>query len=490
MSRATKAPADLLGGTPLHPRRTPPYTKGTAPASGGAPGGKAVAHGSASPVRRQTNARTACDSGELDSLRRLLEGREQLCLILEELLEASTDGVVALDFRGRVVHVSGALFGWAAGRDGAANPPGPRGIATASPDQCLPRSVRQRLRREAAGIEAGETIRFELPWSRPDRGTELYRVVATAGTDLAGSPALARRSPAEIGQGRAETGRGPAETGHGGRLLTLFAFFDRTREATVERELAEARNLAALGQMAATVAHELRNPLGAIQGFAGLLSRDLVGQPALLRQAERILRGVEGANRIVSDLLEYTHPVAPRRESVSLSTLLAESIAAWRASTPSPGRTEVDLCVDPDLPDCFCDARLVQQALQNLYANAVQAMGEEGGTLFVRARAAGPAGRPDRLRVVVRDTGCGLGADEVARIFQPFYTTRPGGTGLGLPLVRRIVEAHGGHVHVVSAPGRGTSVVIDLPAASLELPSGRDEPGEEDVAGVWEERAV
>jgi signal transduction histidine kinase len=347
-------------------------------------------------------------------------------------------------------------------------------MTPASSEECLPRSVRLRLRREAAGIAAGETIRFELNWSRPDRGTERYRVVATAGSDPAGSPALA--------------GHGPVETGHVGRLLTLFAFFDRTREATVERELAEARNLAALGQMAATVAHELRNPLGAIQGFADLLTRDLVGQPALLRQAERILRGVEGANRIVSELLAYTRPVAPRRESVSLSSLLAESIAAWRASTPPPDRAEVDLRVDPDLPDCLCDARLVQQALQNLYANAAQAMGE-GGTLFVRARAAGPSGRPDRLRVVVRDTGCGLGADEVARIFQPFYTTRPGGTGLGLPLVRRIVEAHGGHVHVVSAPGRGTSVVIDLPAASLELPGGRDVRCEGEAAGVWKERA-
>ena len=191
----------------------------------------------------------------------------------------------------------------------------------------------------------------------------------------------------------------------------------------------------------------------------------------------------------MSDLLEYTHPVAPLRESVSLSSLLAESIAAWRASTTPPDRAEVDLCVDPDLPDCLCDARLVQQALQNLYANAVQAMGEEGGTLFVRARAAGPSGRPDRLRVVVRDTGCGLSADEVARIFQPFYTTHPGGTGLGLPLVRRIVEAHGGHVHVVSAPGRGTSVVIDLPAASLELPGGRGTMNDGEAVGVWEEMA-
>jgi signal transduction histidine kinase len=435
-----------------------------------------VPRNSASPSRRHAAARPRPDPDELDSLRRLLEGREQLCLLLEELLEASTDGVVALDFRGRVVHISGSLLDPSPGTADGRGLSEHGALELASPEARLPRSVRQRLRREAAGIAAGDTVRFELTWPRPDRGTETYRVTATAGSDFG------------MGSGTGgEAGHGSTDKGRPGRLLTLFAFFDRTREATLERELAEARNLAALGQMAATVAHELRNPLGAIQGFAGLLSRDLAGQPVLLRQAERILRGVEGANRIVSDLLEYTRPVAPRREPVSLPGLLEESIAAWRASTPPHGRVEVDLCVDPDLPDCLCDGRLVQQALQNLYANAVQAMGEEGA-ISVRARAAGPSGRPDRLRVVVRDTGCGLNADEVARIFQPFYTTNPGGTGLGLPLVRRIVEAHGGHVHVVSAPGRGTSVVIDLPAAGVEMPDGGDAEVEVDAGAAWEEK--
>jgi signal transduction histidine kinase len=263
-----------------------------------------------------------------------------------------------------------------------------------------------------------------------------------------------------------------------------------TRAPTLVRkyESAEERNPAALGPAVVLVAHELRDQLGAVQGLAALLIRDLVGQPAYLRQAARILRGVEGADRIVSDLLAYTRADAPRREPVPLSSLLAASIAAWRASAPPLNRAEVDLCVDPDLPDCVCDARIVQQALQILYANAVQAM-DEGGTLFVRARAAGPAGRPDRLRIVVRDTGCGLGADEVAQIFQPFQITGPGRAGLGLPLVRRVVEAHGGRVHVVSAPGRGTSVVIDLPAASRELPGGRDAENDEDAAEVREESA-
>jgi len=208
-------------------------------------------------------------------------------------------------------------------------------------------------------------------------------------------------------------------------------------------------------------------------------------RPEAARQIDRILRGVEAADHIVSDLLEFCRPVQPRKETISPESLLAESLGSVRArASASTGALEIDLHVEPDAPACCGDRRLLVQALQNLYTNAVGAMNGTG-TLSIRARAAGPATRPDRVRIIVRDTGCGLGADEVARIFQPFYTTRPGGTGLGLPLVRKIVEAHGGRVHVVSAPGRGTSVVLDLPTedgvAIEDLPrAARDLSAERD----------
>ena len=105
--------------------------------------------------------------------------------------------------------------------------------------------------------------------------------------------------------------------------------------------------------------------------------------------------------------------------------------------------------------------------LANLYDNAMDAMGEEGGTLSVRARASSDLKPCTRVRMVVRDTGSGLSAEAAARAFEPFYTTKPRGTGLGLALVRRAIEAHGGTVHMVSAPGRGTSVVIDLPVGGI-----------------------
>lgn len=369
-----------------------------------------------------------------DLLRLQLERREALCLVLEGLIEGMADGVVALDARGRVVHVSDGL------REGVADELGRMPRRPADPqrstDSDLPRPVLTALRRESRRIRAAETIRFDLSWPRPELGSQEYRVTGSAGEGLDSE----------------------------GRLLSLFAFHDRTREATLERELEQARDLAALGQMAATVAHEVRNPLGAIQGFATLLQRDLVGEPGPLRQVERILRGVAAANRIVSDLLEFCRPVRLHVEPISLEGLLAESIAELRGSDAWRDALEIDLEVAPDLPVCRGDRQLLLQVLGNLYRNAAGAMGE-GGVLSIRARATGSSTQPDRLRLVVRDTGSGLSADEVARIFQPFYSTRPGGTGLGLPLVRKIIDAHGGHVHVVSAPGRGTSVVLDLPVS-------------------------
>jgi len=237
-----------------------------------------------------------------DLLRLQLERREALCLVLEGLIEGMADGVVALDARGRVVHVSDGVREGTT--DGSGRMPRPAADPQRSGDRDLPRAVLAALRRESRRIRAAETIRFDLSWPRPELGSQEYRVTGTAGDGLDSE----------------------------GRLLALFAFHDRTREAALERELEQARDLAALGQMAATVAHEVRNPLGAIQGFATLLQRDLAGQPGPLRQVERILRGVAAANRTVTDLLEFCRPVRLHVEPVSLEGLLGESIAELRGS--------------------------------------------------------------------------------------------------------------------------------------------------------------
>lgn len=364
---------------------------------------------------------------EVKRLRAEVQQRERLGMVLEGLLESLCDGTVALDFRGMLVHVSDSLV--ESSIDGL---PG------------LPAPVLERLREEGAAIVDGRPRRFELIWDREDLGRRVYEVAVATGRAL-------------------DQGDRP--------FLTVFAFHDRTRMVELEGELERARDLAALGRMAATVAHEVRNPLAGIQGFATLLRRDLHDRPELQTQVDRILLGVDGANRIVADLLEYSRPLTLHKESISLEALLAESLAAAQISKRWTPQLQIDVDVDPVLPVCVGDRRLLLQVLNNLYDNAIDAMGGSG-CLSVRARSAGGVGG-ERIRIVVRDSGCGLTAEEVARVFEPFYTSKPGGTGLGLAIVRRVVEAHRGHVHVVSAPGKGTSVVLELPVERRSEPIER-----------------
>lgn len=383
-------------------------------------------------------------------LRAQLAQREQLTSVLEGLLESMADGVVALDLEGRVVHLSDSL------REPSR--------AMSCGDAVLADEVLEPLRAFAATLSAGRPGRFELDWSREEFGQRRYRVVAATG-ELDGPLGASR-------------------------FLTLFAFHDLTRERTLEAELAQSRQLAALGQMAATVAHEVRNPLAAIQGFTTLLQRDLPPTNDSTRLIGRILQGVDDANRIVADLLEYCRPVRSHCTAVQVEALLTESLTALRDSPRWRDSVHLDLQIDPGLPPVAIDRALLLQALSNLYDNALDAMEKEKGVLSVRARALGDLTPCDRVRFVVRDTGPGMTAEQVARIFEPFYTTKPKGTGLGLAVVRRTVEHHGGQIHVVSSTGRGTSVVIDLPAGRVgRLEGYKPSVAETGFAMDWREAA-
>jgi len=366
---------------------------------------------------------------EVARLRSTLGQREQINVILEGLVESLADGVVALDFRGEITHVSDDL------RDTEAEDPQMTLALADGNDGMLPTEILELLRSETADLEPSAVERFELTWDRSDLGRRIYEVIATQGAESVED-----------------------------RSLTIFAFHDVTEQRAMKTEMERTQDLATLGQMAATVAHELRNPLAAIQGFATLLERDLSENTRAQRQIDRILQGVDGANRIIEDLLEYSREVRLTPEPVSVESLLAESIAALQISPRWSDKIDLDMAIDPGVLPCRGDRRRLLQVLANLYNNAVDAM-DSGGTLSIRVRRAGGFGDSERVRLVIRDSGCGLSAEEVARIFDPFYTSKPGGTGLGMSIVRRIIEAHEGSVHVVSAPGRGTSVVIDLPVS-------------------------
>lgn len=240
---------------------------------------------------------------------------------------------------------------------------------------------------------------------------------------------------------------------------------DLTAYKKMERQVQHARTLAALGEMAATVAHEIRNPLGGIGGFAGLLMRDL--EPGDRRRilVDRIVHGVASLNKIVSNLLVYTRPLELQLRKVDLLVWLEELLKAVEAEAAADGRplrverrygfTRLEALVDPEK---------LQQVILNLLVNASQAYGEGGGVITVEAE----MDESDFLRLSVEDHGPGIPDDIREQIFNPFFTTKQQGTGLGLAIVQRIVDLHGGRIGVKSAEGGPTRFEIRLdPRGSL-----------------------
>ena len=237
-------------------------------------------------------------------------------------------------------------------------------------------------------------------------------------------------------------------------------FNDLTEVKRLESELQRVHTLAALGEMAATVAHEIRNPLGGIAGFAALLERDLDVQDPRRRLVQKITEGVGRLNRIVSSLLTYTRPLKLNMHPVDLATLVEESAAFLKIGLR---RTRDDIVINrhfpTDSPVCSVDPEQFQQVILNLLHNATQAM-PEGGDVDIEIRQ-DPA--DSGFVLCVRDQGMGMSDDVQAKLFTPFFTTKEDGTGLGLVTSKKIIDAHGGEIRVESRPDEGTSFFISLP---------------------------
>lgn len=227
-----------------------------------------------------------------------------------------------------------------------------------------------------------------------------------------------------------------------------------------EREQARVEHLAEVGLLAGGLAHEIRNTLNAMHSQIALLRKQLPPEAGTACQRTgQLERAVAELEELVGQFLAFARPAKDQPEDVDLAGLIGE-LVDFVALDLEQGRVQAVTELAPHLPPVYVDPGKLKRALLNLLINARQAM-SEGGRLTVRA---GP-GDPGQVVIEVRDTGCGIPTEDRPRIFQTFFSTKPGGTGLGLAVVKRTVEDCGGRVTFDSEVGRGTTFRISLPTA-------------------------
>lgn len=233
-------------------------------------------------------------------------------------------------------------------------------------------------------------------------------------------------------------------------------------------ELRRRERLAALGEMAAGLAHEIRNPLGGIALYASMLEKQLSGRTKACSAAAKISQGVRSLEHLVSEILDFAQDYQLERQGCRLDTILSaveQSISPWLAEH----RTTVTFEPSAFEMQVYCDPLHLRRVLLNLVMNGIQAAGE-GGHVWLSAGPARPPGAGDEdsgegngVQIEVWDDGPGIVVDHMDRIFNPFFTTRASGTGLGLAIVHQIVEAHGGTIRAENRHEKGARFVVRLP---------------------------
>ncbi len=238
--------------------------------------------------------------------------------------------------------------------------------------------------------------------------------------------------------------------------------------AVANRELGEAQaqlrrseRLAALGQLSAGLAHELRNPLGAIRASAEMLGKTVSQENEIAREMSGLItREVDRTNALVTRFLEFARPLRPQRASHDLHEVLDRALGDVRRGLGDQANSvRIETAYSPEVVPFRFDAELLERVFYNLLQNGVQAM-PAGGLLRLATHA-----RNGLVETEVTDTGAGIPEENLESIFNPFFTTKPDGVGLGLAIVSKIVDDHGGRISVSSEVGRGTTFRVSLPVA-------------------------
>ena len=230
-----------------------------------------------------------------------------------------------------------------------------------------------------------------------------------------------------------------------------------------QSRLVGAEKLASIGRLSATLAHEIRNPLGIIASSVGMVAEDINPSSPSGQALELVRQEIHRLNKIITDLLNFARPRVPNPMFCDLSDLVRSWMAPHQ-DTLAGQNIELLAELDPALPEVYVDSDLLYQAFLNIMLNASEALREKpGGRILVTAR---PEGQ-DAAVLEIHDSGEGIPPETIPQVFEPFFTTKTAGSGLGLAVVKQAIESQGGSVEIESEPGWGTSVRLRLPTGPV-----------------------
>ncbi len=359
----------------------------------------------------------------------------------QAVLESASEGIILIDTAGHITLVNAAaerMFGYR------------RSVLLGQPLEIL---LPERIRRGHVAHRMGY---FTEPRIRP----------MGIGLDLAGRREDGTEFPVEISLSHVPSADG------GVAIAFITDITERKRvEAQLQRQrevLYQNEKLAALGTMAAGIAHEMNNPLGIITTRIEVMLLDAQQQqlpPQVLDDLQVLHRASQRVARIAASLRSFARHTPGDRVPLDLNAVVEESLQLMQKPLAADN-VQIVASLDRTLPPILGDATTLHQVLMNLLTNAREAM-PTGGQVRLET---GPAERPSWVRLLVADTGPGIPAEEISKIFDPFFTTKRTGTGLGLSVSYGIIQEHGGTVDVQSRPGEGTTFIINLPTTMPAAP--------------------
>jgi two-component system, NtrC family, sensor histidine kinase PilS len=271
----------------------------------------------------------------------------------------------------------------------------------------------------------------------------------------------------------------PLKNEEGRQIGGVWIFQDLTRIKEMEIEIENKKRLATLGEMAAGMAHEIRNPLASLSGSLQVLSKDVrLEQEESRRLMEIALKETDRLNDIITAFLMYARPAPLNKKRWDINRLATETLSLLRNSKEYRNNISIESNLSPGELWAMVDPDQIRQVFWNLSINACQAM-PQGGELLVKTRlvtmnASNRHPGTPWIEVTFSDSGHGIEKEDLSRIFYPFFTTKDRGSGLGLSIVHRVIETHRGRVHVESQPGRGTRMTLLLRVGEEDPPAGAD----------------